>query len=181
MTNGSIQRRISTMNMENHVSLTSLQAIDAEIRQLEAQKALLENRDTEVPAALAVLQRYAEVLTAAQRRQIAKLVEAEISASAPRAPREGKADGRRGGKRGPVPPKYQLPTGELWTGRGRTPTPFAAWEKSAEGKAWAKAHEGERFPAAPGAAAAVRAKPAAKRGGKKQGGRPGRKRARAKG
>lgn len=42
-----------------------LESLNAEIKQLEAQKKLVEKRDGEVPKALAVLQRYAKVLTPA--------------------------------------------------------------------------------------------------------------------
>jgi len=160
------------------VTLTSLQAIDAEIRQLEAQKALLETRDTEVPQALVVLQKFAALLTHAQRQQIARLIQAEPAAA-------GRARGAgTGGKRGPVAPKYALPTGELWTGRGRTPTAFVAWEKSADGKAWQKANEGQRFPPAPGSEAASAEQAPSPRARKKQQAaapRGRKKRARARG
>lgn len=128
---------------------TTLQSIDAEIKQLEAQKKLIEKRDGEVPKAIEVLQRYAKVLSAVQRRKIARIigevVEAATPAKAPRAKKQGR-------KLGPVAQKYQLPTGETWSGRGRTPVVFAAWENGAEGKAWRKANDGEKFPAANGAA-----------------------------
>ncbi|MNU92212.1 H-NS histone family protein [compost metagenome] len=133
----------------NPMALNTLKSLDAEIKLLEAQKKLVEKRDSEVPKALAVLQKYAKVLTAAQRRQVAKLlgdaaavvqVEAVKVARAP-------ANTRKLGK---VAPKYRLPTGEVWTGRGLTPKVFAAWLKSAEGKTWASANPGERFPAASG-------------------------------
>nr|WP_255611082.1 H-NS family nucleoid-associated regulatory protein [Lysobacter sp. ESA13C] len=84
-----------------------------------------------------------------QRRKIARIigevVEGATPAKAPRAKKQGR-------KLGPVAQKYQLPTGETWRGRGRTPVAFAAWEKGAEGKAWRKDNAGEKFPAANGAA-----------------------------
>lgn len=128
---------------------TTLQSIDAEIKQLEAQKKLIEKRDGEVPKAIEVLQRYAKVLSAVQRRKIARIIGEVVDATAPaKAPRAKK----QGRKLGPVAPKYQLPSGETWSGRGRTPVLFAAWERGAEGKAWRKANDGAKFPAASGAA-----------------------------
>lgn len=56
------------------MALTTLQSINAEIKQLEAQRKLVEKRDGEVPKALAVLQKFAKVLSPAQRRQVAKLI-----------------------------------------------------------------------------------------------------------
>ena len=103
---------------------TTLQSIDAEIKQLEAQKKLVEKRDSEVPKAIEVLQRYARVLTPAQRRKLAKISGSELDAEAAKAP----ARASRARKIGRVAPKYRLPTGD-------------------EGKAWRKTNKGERFPA----------------------------------
>lgn len=132
------------------MALTTLKSLDAEIKQLEAQKKLVEKRDNEVPQAIAVLQKYSRVLTAAQRRQIAKLVGSagDDDAGVPvraRKPLKSSVKGRTLGK---VAPKYRLPTGETWTGRGLTPKVFTAWAKSAEGKAWSAANVGEKYPPA---------------------------------
>lgn len=132
------------------MAFTTLKSLDAEIKQLEAQKKLVEKRDGEVPKALAVLQEYAKVLSPAQRRQVAKLIGESIDAQPARAPKAttGALKGRKLGK---VAPKYRLPSGETWAGRGLTPKTFSAWAKSADGKAWAKANPGAKFPAANGA------------------------------
>ncbi|HFJ9550213.1 TPA: H-NS family nucleoid-associated regulatory protein [Stenotrophomonas maltophilia] len=53
---------------------------------------------------------------------------------------------RKGRKLGKVAPKYRLPTGETWAGRDLAPKAFTAWAKSAEGKAWAQANPGAKFP-----------------------------------
>ncbi|HDS1654324.1 TPA: H-NS histone family protein [Stenotrophomonas maltophilia] len=132
------------------MALTTLKSLDAEIKQLEARKKLVEKRDGEVPQALAVLQKYSKVLTPAQRRQIAKIVggvgEAAVTSPARAAkPATSSAKGRSLGK---VAPKYRLPTGETWTGRGLEPKVFVAWHQSAEGKAWRAANQGEKFPPA---------------------------------
>ncbi|QWF18163.1 H-NS family nucleoid-associated regulatory protein [Lysobacter capsici] len=153
------------------MALTSIQSINAEIKQLEAQKKLVEKRDSEVPKAIEILQRYAKVLTPAQRRKLTKIAGDELGAQG----RQASAGAKRPRKIGTVAPKFRLPTGETWTGRGRTPIAFAAWEKGAEGKAWRKANEGGRFPAingtsvkAPTSAASTKAsRGAAKKIGKK--------------
>lgn len=132
------------------MALTTLKSLDAEIKYLEAQKKLVEKRDSEVPQAIAVLQKYSRVLTAAQRRQLAKLVGSagDADAIAPaRAAKPSKPSLKRRSL-GKVAPKYRLPTGETWTGRGLTPKVFTAWAKSAEGKAWSAANVGEKYPAA---------------------------------
>lgn len=132
------------------MALTTLQSINAEIKQLEAQRKLVEKRDGEVPKALAALQKYAKVLSPAQRRQVAKLIGEPIDAKPVRAPRAvtGPLKGRKLGK---VAAKYRLPSGETWAGRGLTPKAFIAWAKSPEGKAWAKVNPGDKFPLANGA------------------------------
>ena len=129
------------------MALTTLQSINAEIKQLEAQRKLVEKRDGEVPKALAVLQKFAKVLSPAQRRQVAKLIGETLDDKPARAPKAAPAS-RKGRKLGKVAPKYRLPTGETWAGRGLTPKAFAAWAKSAEGKAWAQANPGSKFPPA---------------------------------
>lgn len=45
-----------------------------------------------------------------------------------------KASKLKGRKLGKVPPKYQLPSGKTWTGRGRMPVEFAEWQKENPGK-----------------------------------------------
>ncbi|MBN7851066.1 H-NS family nucleoid-associated regulatory protein [Stenotrophomonas maltophilia] len=131
------------------MALTSLKSLNAEIKQLEAQKRLVEKRDGEVPKALAVLQRYAKVLTPAQRRQVGKIIgeTAEAPSKRTAVTQKGPLKGR---KLGSVAPKYRLPTGETWTGRGLSPKVFTAWAKSAEGRTWAKAHPDSKFPPAEG-------------------------------
>jgi DNA-binding protein H-NS len=131
------------------LAFTTLKSLNAEIKQLEAQKRLVEERDGEVPKALAVLQRYAKVLTPVQRRQIERIIGETVKATFSRAaaPARGPLKGR---KLGSVAPKYRLPTGETWTGRGLSPKVFSAWAKSAEGRAWSKANPGFKFPPADG-------------------------------
>lgn len=136
------------------MALTTLQSIQAEIKQLEERKKLVEKRDADVPKALAILHTYAQVLTPAQRRQVARIMGDTVDqAAAPRAAKEANKTAKK--STGKVAPKYQLPTGELWTGRGRMPLAFVAWAKSTEGKAWRKANPDQQWPPAPGSATAA--------------------------
>lgn len=145
------------------MALTTLKSLNAEIKQLEAQKKLVEKRDGEVPKALAVLQKYAKVLSPAQRRQVAKLIGETIDAKPARAAKAA-AGPLKGRKPGKVAPKYRLPTGETWAGRGLAPKAFTAWAKSAEGKAWTQANPGAKFPPAGGTVKKAHAKVAKKAG-----------------
>ncbi len=86
----SVRRSAITLACPQRVfalALTTLQSINAEIKQLEAQKRLVEKRDGEVPKAIAVLQKYAKLLSAAQRRRIAKLIGEAIDVKPARAPK----------------------------------------------------------------------------------------------
>ena len=127
------------------MSHTTVKSLNAEIKLLEARKKLVEKRDGEVPKALSILRKYADVLTPAQRRDVAKLIgsAAEVKGQGSPKPSEGPLKGRKLGK---VAPKYRLPTGETWTGRGLAPKVFTSWSKSAEGKAWNAANPDQRFP-----------------------------------
>ena len=142
------------------MALTTLKSLNAEIKQLEAQKKLVEKRDGEVPKALAVLQRYAKVLTPAQRRQVAKIMGDTVETSLGRAEAVTKGP-LKGRKLGSVAPKYRLPTGETWTGRGLSPKAFTAWAKSGDGRAWIKSHPETKFPPAEGSVRSA-SKPAKK-------------------
>lgn len=142
------------------MAFTTLKSLNAEIKQLEAQKRLVEKRDSEVPKALAVLQRYAKVLTPAQRRQVGKIIGEAVEAPSRRTAATPKGP-MKGRKLGSVAPKYRLPTGETWTGRGLSPNVFTAWAKSGEGRAWIKAHPESKFPPAEGSVKSA-SKPAKK-------------------
>lgn len=148
------------------MALDTLQSIDAEIKQLEAQKKLIEKRDSDVPKALETLQKYAKVLTSVQRRQVARLIGEAIEAPAAkqtRGPKKAAKKGiAKGTKLGKVPMKYRIPTGGEWSGRGHMPTAFTAWFGSAEGKAWKKANPDLSAPLIAGKAAKKTAKVAKK-------------------
>ncbi|MHC9010536.1 hypothetical protein ACYX79_02700 [Stenotrophomonas rhizophila] len=80
-----------------------------------------------------------------QQRRIRAAVESAGSASpAPRAkpaktPREA------------LPPRFWLPhSGATWSGRGRIPGAFLAWEGTVAHTEWKKTHPDQRFPSYPG-------------------------------
>ena len=50
-----------------------------------------------------------------------------------------------------LPPKYWLPhTQETWSGRGRPPRSFKAWEGTASHREWKAKHPNEKYPKFPG-------------------------------
>lgn len=144
--------------------------IDAQIKRLQDRKALIAERDRAVQPAIDTLAKYADVLTPAQRRKVAKLI-ASDGAEAPASKQARKAGKKAAKKTGTkkVAPKFQLPTGELWTGRGRMPKVFATWARSRAGREWAKENPEAKFPAPGGAPAAATApvKKATKKAAKK--------------
>ncbi|MFL9582825.1 H-NS family nucleoid-associated regulatory protein [Stenotrophomonas sp. AB1(2024)] len=77
-----------------------------------------------------------------QQRRLRALLDSEGAASpAKRAKPERKE----------LPPRYWLPhTQETWSGRGRVPGTFLAWEGTVAHTEWKKHHPDERFPAYPG-------------------------------
>lgn len=145
---------------------TTSREIDMQIRRLQERKALIAERDSAVQPAIETLIKYADVLTPAQRRKVARLVADDgIQQAMPN--RAKKAPKKAAAK---VAPKYQLPTGELWSGRGRMPNAFATWARSRAGRSWAKENPDAKFPPADGSAAASAPAPlkkVAKKAGKK--------------
>lgn len=143
---------------------TTTREIDLQIRRLEEQKKLIAERDSVIPAAIETLAKFAAVLTPAQRRKVAGLVADD---GVPAAKATKKATKKRAGAK--VPPKYRLPTGEEWTGRGRTPKAFVSWPRTKAGREWARENPGEKYPPADGTStpAAPVAKAPARKAGKK--------------
>ncbi|WP_369934862.1 H-NS histone family protein [Xanthomonas tesorieronis] len=116
-----------------------------ELRKLEEREAAL--RQEQAAAAVAeiagLLSLYGEYFTPKQKAELA----VAIGANSP----------GRGRKAAPtqarkeVAPKYWLPhTHETWSGRGRPPRAFTAWEGTAAYKHWKANHPDEKFPKYPG-------------------------------
>lgn len=95
-----------------------------------------------------LLSAYFEDFSPAQQRRIREAIGASASpkppkqAKVPKAPKAPKED---------LPPRFWLPfSGETWSGRGRPPAAFLAWEGTVAHTEWKKRHPGERFPTYPG-------------------------------
>lgn len=91
------------------MSLTSVQAIDVQIQQLEARKRLVQSRDAEVNAALGILQKYAPVLTPSQHRRMLQLA-GESSVPVSPGPSGRRPHPSKGKILGKQAPRYRLPT-----------------------------------------------------------------------
>lgn len=80
-----------------------------------------------------------------QQQRIRALVAGDAAASVAKRAKPAKT------AREPLPPRYWLPhTQETWSGRGRVPQTFLAWEGTVAHTEWKKHHPDERFPAYPG-------------------------------
>ncbi|QDI04031.1 MULTISPECIES: H-NS histone family protein [Xanthomonas translucens group] len=111
-----------------------------EIRKLEEQEKQAREGETSAAHAniLSLLEQFAEFFSAKQRNEIA----AYVTSAAPKP-----ASAKSSGGRSEVKPKYQLPhTGETWSGRGRTPKAFAAWEGTAAYNEWKARNPDLKFP-----------------------------------
>lgn len=134
------------MSKKTLESITSAKAkIEEELRKLEEQEAAL--RQEQAAAAFAeitsLLSQYGEHFTPKQKAELS----VAIGASSPG--RGRKAASAQAKKE--VAPKYWLPhTQETWSGRGRTPLAFKAWEGTAAYKQWKASHPDEKFPKYPG-------------------------------
>ncbi|MFZ7095495.1 histone-like nucleoid-structuring protein [Luteimonas dalianensis] len=142
----------------------------ADAKKLEREIARLE-RDAakgKFPEVMATLNDYAKHFSESQKRRIVASLGLDDVAAAP-TKRGGKAAAGKGkGSAGTVPPKFMLPDGTTWAGRGQIHKAFAAWGRSAEGRQWRKDNPGEKWPSNPNAPAGnTVAKKAAKKATKK--------------
>ncbi len=108
-----------------------------ELRKLEEQEQA--ERANEAASAhasiISLLEQFSGFFSTKQRNDISGFLG---GTSKPAAAKSGRSE---------VKPKYQLPhTGETWTGRGRTPKSFAAWEGTAAYKEWKARHPELKFP-----------------------------------
>lgn len=85
---------------------------------------------------VALLEKHREDFTAKQKREIAGILGA------------GGAPKTTGAASTQALPKYRLPhNGETWSGRGRMPKAFAAWQGTVAYTEWKAQHPGLKFPA----------------------------------
>lgn len=115
--------------------LKKLEEQEATLLEAEASDAFLQVSD--------LLSRFGQHFTAKQKADIAAQVGGSSSG-------QGRAKKAAGTKK-EVAPKYWLPhTQETWSGRGRTPLAFKAWEGTSAYQEWKKNHPDEKFPKYPG-------------------------------
>lgn len=115
-----------------------------ELRQLEKQEEELrkEQAASAFSTVIELLGQFGAQFDTKQRAEIAALVAPKTQA--PRQPRQASAKTE-------VQPKYWLPhTGETWSGRGRPPRSFTAWEGTVSHREWKAKHPNEKFPKYPG-------------------------------
>lgn len=113
-----------------------------ELRQLEKQEEELRKEESAsaFSTVIELLGRFGAQFDAKQRAEIAALV-----APKTKAPKQAAA------AKSEVQPKYWLPhTGETWSGRGRPPRSFTAWEGTVSHREWKAKHPNEKFPKYPG-------------------------------
>lgn len=133
---------VSTMKPTLDSIASAKAKLAEELRQLEQQEEALRKEQTggAFSKVIELLGEFGPHFDAKQKAEIAALV-------APKAPAVKKAAPAKT----EVAPKYWLPhTGETWTGRGRPPRAFTAWEGTASHREWKAKHPDEKFPKFPG-------------------------------
>jgi DNA-binding protein H-NS len=116
--------------------------LEEELRKLEEQEVHLRQQQSAdaFSEVVGLLNQYAGLFTAKQKAEIVALV----GSGTPSRPKKAAVSKE-------VAPKYWLPhTQETWTGRGRPPRAFTAWEGTAAYKEWKSKHPNEKFPKYPG-------------------------------
>lgn len=133
------------MNKPTLDSIATAKAkLEEELRKLEEQETQLRQQQATdaFGDVMSLLGQYGQHFSAKQKAEIVTAVGAS-------SPSQAKAPAASGKKE--VAPKYWLShSGETWTGRGRTPRAFAAWEGTAAYKEWKASHPDEKFPKFPG-------------------------------
>lgn len=121
---------------------TAKAQLEEQLRKLEEQEVQLRQQQSAdaYSEILGLLGQYGPLFTPKQKAEIVTAV----GASSPSRPKKAAASKE-------VAPKYWLPhTRETWTGRGRPPRAFTAWEGTAAYKEWKARHPNEKFPKFPG-------------------------------
>ncbi|WOS39925.1 H-NS histone family protein [Xanthomonas rydalmerensis] len=133
------------MSKKTLESITSAKAkIEEELRKLEEQEAALRQEQVAfaVTEIIGLLSQYSEHFTAKQKAELAVAIGASSPGRGRKAAPQAKKD---------AAPKYWLPhTQETWSGRGRPPRAFTAWQGTAAYNQWKASHPDEKFPKYPG-------------------------------
>ena len=115
--------------------------LEEELRKLEEQEVHLRKQQSSEAFSeiMGLLGQYGTLFSAKQKADI-------VAATGTSSPVPKKAAAAK-----EIPPKYWLPhSGDTWTGRGRPPRAFTAWEGTAAYKEWKAKHPNEKFPKFPG-------------------------------
>ena len=121
---------------------TAKAKLEEELRKLEAQESELGQQQAADAFAevVSLLAQYGQHFSAKQKAEIV----ASVGAGNPA--RVKKEAGTK-----EIAPKYWLPhTQETWSGRGRPPRAFTAWEGTAAYREWKAKHPSEKLPKFPG-------------------------------
>ena len=122
-------------------SIASAKAkLGEELRKLEEQEAvLLQEQAASVFIEVAsMVSQHGKSFSAKQRAELVAALGGDTPVKA-------------GGRKREVAPKYWLPhSGETWTGRGKTPLAFVAWEGTSAYNEWKASHPNDKFPMFPG-------------------------------
>lgn len=121
---------------------TAKAKLEEELRRLEEQEVQLRQQHAEdaFSEVKTLLSQYGKHFNAKQKAELAVLLGSDAT------PRPKKDPSIKD-----VAPKYWLPhTQETWSGRGRPPRSFTAWEGTAAYKEWKAKHPNEKFPKFPG-------------------------------
>lgn len=121
---------------------TAKAKLEEELRKLEQQESQLRQQQAAdaFGEVMSLLSQYGQHFSAKQKAEVVVAVGANSPAKVKK-----EASGKD------VAPKYWLPhTQETWTGRGRPPRAFTAWEGTAAYKEWKAKHPNEKFPKFPG-------------------------------
>lgn len=121
--------------------LSAKAKLEEELRNLQEQETALRRQATDdaFSEVIRLLGQFCPQFTSRQKAEIIAAVGEKLPSKVKKAPA------------GEVTPKYWLPhTGETWSGRGRTPRAFVAYEGSAAHKEWKLKNPNDRFPKYPG-------------------------------
>lgn len=115
-------------------------AVDAANAKLHAAKE--KSAGLEISSAITTLTSYSQYVSAEHKKEIADLLGLGVGAK-----RAKGASTKGSGVK--LPPKFQIPNGDKWVGRGALSKSFKEWAESAEGKKWRKDNPGQDWPAYP--------------------------------
>ncbi len=113
---------------------------EAEAAEVRVTNLLKATVDDTVQGIVATLKENFEYLSRANRNAIMRALEPVGAVQKPGKSTSNKKAKAKAGGGASFTPKYSLPNGDEWAGRGQIKASYAAWEKTPEGKKWRKEH-----------------------------------------